>query len=215
MIIVIDAYNYIKSVAGQTFIDDRIAQQWINIFKEYVRVRHNPIVLIFDAGPGYYPSTQRHGGVTVMYAGQQQTADDVIKIWLKAHPGADALLVSSDRELCHCADDVRVTSVGSYDFYKIFNHVMQQEERFEQKIVQTVHKATKNLSSIGLTQGLSNKNSHDDLDQLEDLDRIMEEGSRGLIKGKIIKEHDAPPRVRGGKKVSKPDKHLMRKIDKI
>jgi len=199
MIIVIDAYNYIKSVAGQTFIDDRTAQQWIDIFKEYVRVRHNPIVLIFDAGPGYYPSTQRHGGVTVMYAGQQQTADDVIKVWLKAHPGADALLVSSDRELCHCADDVRVASVGSYDFYKIFNHVMKQEEQFEQKVIQTVHKTAQ----------------HDGLDQFEDLDRIMEEGSRGLIKGKIIKEHDTAVRVRGGKKVSKPDKHLMRKIDKI
>ncbi|MCX5924111.1 MAG: NYN domain-containing protein [Candidatus Dependentiae bacterium] len=199
MIIVIDAYNYIKSVAGQTFIDDRTAQQWIDIFKEYVRVRHNQIILIFDAGPGYFPSTQRHGGVTVMYAGQQQTADDVIKVWLKAHPGADALLVSSDRELCHCADDMRVASVGSYDFYKIFNHVMKQEEQFEQKVVQTAHKTAQ----------------HDDFDQLEDLDRIMEEGSRGLMKGKIIKEHDMPLRVRGGKKSSKPDKHLMRKIDKI
>ncbi|MFA5998560.1 MAG: NYN domain-containing protein [Candidatus Babeliales bacterium] len=229
MIIVIDAYNYIKSVAGQTFIDDRTAQQWIDIFKEYVRVRHNPIILIFDAGPGYYPSTQRHGGVTVMYAGQQQTADDVIKVWLKAHPGADALLVSSDRELCHCADDARVASVGSYDFYKIFNHVMKQEQEFEQKVTQTVHKTGDLSSSLSLprrvghsskatAEGSSNKNSSEQnqgLDQLEDLDRIMEEGSRGLMKGKIIKEHDAPPRVRGGKKVSKPDKHLMRKIDKI
>ncbi|HSW75603.1 MAG TPA: NYN domain-containing protein [Candidatus Saccharimonadales bacterium] len=204
MIIIIDAYNYIKSVSGQTFIDDRTAQEWIDTFKEYVRVRRNPIILIFDAGPCYFQSKQRHGGVTVVYAGQQQTADDVIKDWLKSNYGADALLVSSDRELCHCASDAGVASVGSYDFYKIFNHVMKQEEEFEQKITQTIHKIDDLLAE-----------EDQDLDQLEYLDQLMEEGSRGLMKGKIIKEQDMPVRVRRGKKASKPDKQLMRKIDKI
>ncbi len=201
MIIVIDAYNYIKSVTGQNFIDDRAAQQWIEIFKDYVRVRRNQIILIFDAGPGYYPSTERHGGVTVLYSGQRRTADDVIKDWLKAHPGADALLVSSDRELCHCADDANVASVGSYDFYKIFNYVMQHEHENEQKVAQTVYKTTNSENDGNAGQS--------------DLDRLMEEGSRGLVKGKVKKEQEGAPRVRGGKKASKPDKQIMRKIDKI
>ena len=204
MIIIIDAYNYIKSISGQTFIDDRTTQQWIDTFKEYVRVRHNPIILIFDAGPGYFQSKQRHGGVTVVYAGQQQTADHVIKDSVKGTSGSHALLVSSDRELCHYADDVRVASVGSYDFYKIFNHVMKQEEQFEQKIAQTIHRMNDLFQE-----------EDRDFDQVEYLDQLMEEGSRGLMKGKIVKEYDVPVRVRGGKKASKPDKHLMRKIDKI
>ena len=199
MIIVIDAYNYIKSVTGQKFIDDRATQQWIETFKNYVRVRHNPVILIFDAGPGYFPSTVRCGGVTILYSGQQRIADDVIKDWLKAHPGADALLVSSDRELRHCADDAHIASVGSYDFYKIFNHVMGIEEDKQQVLAQEIYKIKDEDGCAGQS----------------DLDKLMEEGSRSLVKGKIKKEYHDSPRVREGKKASKPDKHIMKKIDKI
>ncbi|MCX5923614.1 MAG: NYN domain-containing protein [Candidatus Dependentiae bacterium] len=204
MIIVIDAYNYIKSVTGQKFIDDRASQKWIETFKHYVGVRHNPIILIFDAGPGYFPSTVRCGGVTVLYSGQQRTADDLIKDWLRAHPGADALLVSSDRELCHSADDANVASIGSYDFYKIFNHVMQVEKENEQNVAQEIYKMIDNK--------LVDKSST----PLSDLDRLMEQASRVLVKGGLQKDHhEGSPRARGGKKASKPDKQIMRKIDKI
>lgn len=209
MIIVIDAYNYIKSVTGQKFIDDRASQKWIETFKHYVGVRHNPIILIFDAGPGYFPSTVRHGGVTVLYSGQQRTADDVIKDWLKAHHGADALLVSSDRELCHSADDANVASVGSYDFYKIFNHVMQVEQENAQNAAQEIYKMIDKKI-------VDNKTIDKARTPLSDLDRLMEQASRVLVKGRLQKDVcEGAPRARGGKKASKPDKHIMRKIDKI
>ncbi len=206
MIIVIDAYNYIKSVTGQKFIDDRATRQWIETFKKYVAARHNPVILVFDAGPGYFPSTVRCGGVTVLYSGQQRIADDVIKDWLKLHPGADALLVSSDRELRHCADDANIASVGSYDFYKIFNHVMRVEEENEQILAQEIYK---------IKDDDGNNFSQSDLVGQSDLDRLMEEGSRALVKGKVKKEYHDAPRVREGKKASKPDKQIMKKIDKI
>jgi len=198
MIIVIDAYNYIKSITGNQFTDDRASQQWIDIFKEYSRVRHNQVILVFDAGPSYYPFTQRHGGVVVSYSGNKRTADDAIKDWLKDHAGADALLVSSDRELCHFASDLGVASVGSYDFYIIFNHIMKQSVMPNFTSSDRIHKYDQ--SSMKTRSGL---------------DDLMEEGSRGLSRSNGHKALDITLGRLSSQKISRLDKQMMRKIDKI
>lgn len=198
MIIIIDAYNYIKSISGLQFVDEKSVQAWIETFKKYAVMRKNQIILVFDAGPGYYPSTHKHGGVIVMYAGQQQLADDVIKTWLRANMGADALLISSDRDVRYCADECEIPSVASYDFYKIFNYVINQQYRFQEKISHAINKSKDSSAS-------------------SEIDQIMEEGSRGLVASKV-NEHSyalGMPMPKGGKKIAKIDKKLMRKVNKI
>ena len=105
------------------------------------------------------------------------------------------MLVTSDREICVFADSVNIVSVGSDDFYKIFNHIMEQESEYEHEIVQTLHKTT--------------------VKEDADLDDLMEMGSRHLVNQKAEVDNEIPFRVRGGRKASKMDKNLLRKIEKI
>ena len=195
MVIVIDAYNYIKHVSATSFVPESEIIDWIDRFKEYADKRHNQVILVFDAGPGDYKSSDRFGDVIVMYSGQMQSADDVIKDWLSDRRGQDILLVTSDREICDYANRIDIVSVGSQDFYRIFEHVMGQEEEYEQQVAQAIHKTTEQ--------------------ELEGLDKLMEVGSRNLVKEQIHRDETMDIRVRNGKKASREDKRLLRKIEKI
>lgn len=199
MIIIIDAYNYIKSISAQRFTDERAIVSWITTFQDYTRLRGNRVILVFDAGPSYFQTKESHGNVQVVYAGHQRTADDVIKDWMQENAGADVLLVTSDRQIRDYGQRFQITSINSFDFHKIFNSVMQQEERSEQVFQKTVYKI-----------------KDDKLGNDDELDRLMEEGSRHLVADLIKSEHDqSVVRIRDGKKASKVDKHVMKKVNKI
>ena len=195
MVIIIDAYNFIKHIVGASFVSDREVRSWVDTFKEYARLRNNSVILFFDAGPGLYQIVEYYGKVTVIYSGQMQSADDAIKKWLREEQVQDVLLVTSDRDICSFADSINVASVGSDDFYKIFNHIMEQETYHEQQISQKIHK-----TAMGGTS---------------DLDALMEQGSRHLVDKEVEKVIEVPFRVRNGKKASKMDKRLLKKIEKI
>lgn len=197
MIIIIDAYNYIKSVSDQKFIHEQAIQAWIVKFQNYVALRGNKIVLVFDAGPSFYQTTESHGAVQVLYAGHRQSADDVINVWLQQHVGHDVLLVTSDRQIRNFADTLQIVSINSHDFDKIFNEVMQQEEKFEHTMNTLIYKT-------------KHDNQHD-----RNLDQLMEQGSRNLVDAAIKNEYDISVRVKDGTKTSKNDKQTLKKINKI
>ena len=186
MIIVIDAYNFIKHVSGKSLISDKEIRGWIDTFKKYTRLKTNKVVLVFDAGPYICQSDEIHENVTIIYSGQKQSADDVIKTWLANHRGVDVLVVTSDREIRNFASGIDILSVASDDFYNIFVRVMHCEETYEQKIKHTLHKTTM-------------------VESLE-LDELMEKSSRFLGQGFMSREDLGPIRIRNGKKVSKQDK---------
>lgn len=198
MIIVIDAYNYIKSISAHKFVDEAMIQSWITTFQNYMNRRGNSIILVFDAGPSFYQSKEMHGGVEVIYAGHSQTADDVLKIWLERNAGQDVLLVTSDRQIRNHALNLGVFSISSQDFYKVFSSVIKQEEMVEQRFEQTIHKT---------------KQTNDGLEF--DLDQLMEQGSRGLVAQDVESEYDTVVRIRDSSKMSKADRQIMKKIDKI
>lgn len=195
MTIVIDAYNFIKHISGKTFISDKEIDDWIKKFKEYVRLKNNQIVLVFDAGPSIYQSRDIFGRLSVIYSGQKESADDVIKSWLMKWRDVEALVVTSDREIRDFASNLDVVSVGSDDFYKIFDRVMVQESHYEQKIMHTLHK-TSNVQS-------------------SELDELMEKSSRFLGRDFVTREDVGTIRIRNGKKVSKQDKRILKKLEKI
>lgn len=194
MTIIIDAYNFIKHISKQSFVSDREIYVWIERFKDYVRLKANRIVLVFDAGPYMVPSDETYGNVTVVYSGQKYSADDIIKQWLVKNRDVDVLLVTSDREIRDFASEIDIASVGSDDFYKIFERVMHQELIYEQKVMHTLHKTST-------------------VDSLE-LDELMERSSRFLGKD-VSREEVDPIRIRNGKKISKQDKRILKKLEKI
>lgn len=198
VIIIIDAYNFLKSISAHKQVDDFVIQSWVVRFKDYMKLRGNKIILVFDAGPFFYQTSEMRGGVQVVYAGHSQTADDVLKIWLERNADQDVLLITSDRQIRDHGLNLGVLSISSQDFYKVFNSVMQQEEIVEQKFAKTVFK-----TKVG-----GEKSDFD-------LDQMMEQASRSLVASDFKKEYDEPVRVRDNAKISKSDRQIMKKIDKI
>jgi len=170
---------------------------WIVAFQKYIHLRGNEVVLVFDAGPSFYPTIERHGAVEVVYAGQHQTADDFLKSWLVKKQDCDVLLVTSDREIRSWADTLHVASVSSQDFNRLFVDVMKHEQRQQVVLQQTMYKTKVHKVSDAA------------------LDDLMELGSRDLVGSNIKTEYEGVFRVRDGKKVSKADRSIMKKINKI
>ena len=113
MLIIIDAYNYMKVTSGDKHISDHAEKEFLSKFQKYVRNRGNRLMVVFDAGPSLYKGHDQIGGVRIVYSGQMHSADDVIIEYLQAHVGEDILVVSSDREIRDAAKDCNIVSISS------------------------------------------------------------------------------------------------------
>ena len=195
MLIIIDAYNYMKVISGDKHISQQAEREHLNVFQQYVRQRGNRLMLVFDAGPALHKGDEMIGGVHVVYSGHLKSADDVIIEFIQDRAGADILVVTSDREIRTVAKQCNIVSISSVDFHKIFTEVMKFYEGHEKKVVKSAIKTTEESNS--------------------DLDLLMELGSRSIVSS-VKKELVLVPRhVKNDKKVSKADKWAMRKINKI
>lgn len=200
MIIIIDGYNFLKSVLGTKFVPDADMIDWMNQFNDYIHRRGNQIIVVFDAGPSFFTSKEFHKSVEIIYSGQHQTADDILKKWLEKNQAQDVLLVTSDREIRNFAQRLGVTSLAVMDFYTIFKDVMHQN------IVQSSYD-----SDIVYKTKIDAKNND------EMLDALMQQASQAIHQY-YDKDNDVDDdksyRVNAHKD-SKSDKHIMRKINKI
>ncbi len=199
MILIIDAYNYIKQVVQVSFVQERTIQEIIKQFIEYVHLRGNEVVLVFDAGP-YHQITheQVHGLLSVWYSGHYFSADDVIKKILEEKRGLDILVVSSDREICAHAQMHNVVSIGSLEFDRIFKQILKAQKQVDKKIKGTLIKTSDNLDAS--------------------LDDLMEMASRSLVsKDKQFEVHtyNILQSLYSAHTLSKIDKRLLKKISKI
>jgi len=197
VIIVIDGYNFLKSVTGTKFINDMVLNSWLLRFQEYVQVRHNKVVVVFDAGPYFFQMQEMVGLVEVWYSGQSQSADDLLKNWLQKNKNSDLLLVTSDRDVRQWAELLNILSINSQDFYKIFTDVMQREQVQNKAFHASIFKTKKN----------------DPFD--EKLDFLMDQGSKNLVQDIIKNGPSNSIRLSNRKKISKLDSLIMKKIDKI
>lgn len=195
MLIIIDAYNYMKITSGDKRISERAEREFLDQFQKYIRNRGNRLMVVFDAGPSLYKGHDQIGGVHIVYSGQMHSADDVIIEYVQAHAGEDILVVSSDREIRDAAKSCDIVSISSSDFHKIFTRVLEQYEDRELKISRDAVKTTEESDS--------------------DLDRLMELGSRNISSYDKNEVPFIPRYVKNNKKASKVDKWAMRKINKI
>lgn len=195
MIILIDAYNLLKTVLHTQHVAKAERNRFLHLFEKYAQMRNHEIILVFDGGDDIYEIVDKYSLIKIYYSGYNQTADDVIKNKLKLLQGLDVLLVTSDRDIRKFAQTCSIESIGSIDFYKILQQVMQQKEHQKVIIAQTIHKTS--------------------LDKNPELDALMEFGSRNLV----TKEHDKQVKVSFKHEIekysSKQDKKLLKKIVKI
>jgi predicted RNA-binding protein with PIN domain len=195
MLIIIDAYNYMKMVSGETHISQKLEKEFMNQFEKYVQARGNRLMVVFDAGPGLYKEHQQIGAIQIIYSGQMQSADDVIIEYLQAHVGEDILVVSSDREIREAAKNCNIVSVNSPDFHIIFKTVLELHKKHDYQITKQAVK--------------TNNECNDTIDQL------MEAGSRNIVSNFKKELPFFSRHVKNNKKTSKNDAWTMKKINKI
>jgi len=196
MIILIDAYNLLKTVLHVKFISDQQRQQFLQLFNSYAQHRPtNQIILVFDGGQDLYEFEERYKNITLFYSGTMQIADDLIKKKLDTYRSHDILLVTCDRELRRYAANYQIESLGSVEFYKILQDALQQKNKIEVIVAQTICKTSDDDNS--------------------DLDVLMELGSRRLVMKDQDQAIKITMRTSENRYDSKKDKKLLKKIAKI
>ena len=196
MIILVDAYNLLKTVLHVKFISDVQRAQFLQLFAKYAQHRPaNSIILVFDGGQDLYEVEDFFQQMTIVYAGSLQSADDVIKKRLYKLRSQDVLLVTCDRDIRRYAAQHNIESLGSVEFYTMLQTSMQQQAYQQVVIAQTICKTSD--------------------DDNEDLDRLMELGSRRLVMKDQDKQIKVMVKSTQNLGDTKKDKKLLRKIAKI
>jgi predicted RNA-binding protein with PIN domain len=196
MIIVVDAYNLLRSVPPyKKTITDRERMQFIARLSAYGRRKGHKVVIVFDGGPHEWPFKEHMKTVTIVYSGIHESADDYIKEYIEAHHMKDLLLVSSDSELNRCADRLNIPSIDS----STFAHLVYQELSTKQVALHTQDDVVK-LHEGGTV----------DIDALMmEASKVVPQKSEDVIaetpKRHHVKQHD----------VSKQERALLKKLKKL
>lgn len=191
MLIIIDGYNVLK----QSHVDDINENQrsaFINKIAKYSKKKGHKAIIIFDGGPFGWPTKEKIRGISIIYSGYKQTADESIKQFIIEHRNKNLLLVSSDRELNQWADAAEVVSLDSYHFLLLLKQALQKPP------VHTIKK--NNVVKTSETQN-------------HELDQLMLEASQQI---EVKKEDlEGAPIDRAEEKVSKKEKKQLKKIRKL
>ncbi len=189
MILVIDGYNLLKHIDPHKDVTEHERTVFLHQLKRYAQRKKHQIVVVFDGGPYQWPHKEVVNGIKVIYSGARDTADTVIMQYLADHKAKDLLLVSSDHEINLFASKHDIVSIGSDDFYRLFQQGLQNQKEGEEEV------------SVEL-----------DEDEL-DLDAVMEQASKVVPR----KEEDITPsevRLRPVRS-SKKDRQLLKKLKKL
>ena len=119
--VLIDGYNLIRQSASLG-AQDKLALELgrdglLERLRQYKRTRGHQVTVVFDAASKALLAEERtqHKGIEVIYSGQGETADSVIK--RICHKERDnVLVVTSDRELAGYAERCGSVTMDSEDF---------------------------------------------------------------------------------------------------
>jgi len=98
MQIFVDGYNFIGRQRGLRGDIPAKRSRLIADLVRYHQIKGVPVTVVFDAGRSVYAyeHEERMGGISIIFAGREETADDVL-IRLASHLGTESVVVSSDR----------------------------------------------------------------------------------------------------------------------
>ena len=122
--LIIDGYNLIRQSDTLRPLDARKLEQGrealLERLAEYKKVRGHPITVVFDGWGGDSPTSTgtRHKGITVIYTGKGELADEWIK--RKVEKMQYGAVVTSDREVGLYAERQGVSAIAS----EVFEHKM-------------------------------------------------------------------------------------------
>jgi len=120
MELIIDGYNLIRQSAVFKRAEAESLEAGRDILVAYLeayrKIKKHKITVVFDGEKSFHLSIQREKikGITVVYSGLGEKADDVIKRMLLHKQ--DVIVVSSDREIMEFAERHRATAISAQEF---------------------------------------------------------------------------------------------------
>jgi predicted RNA-binding protein with PIN domain len=191
MKLIIDGYNLIRSVTHRRATEPDI-QHMLGRLRRYQRVTQHEIVIVFDGGDGTHRYQTGYHGLTVWYSGVRETADDLIKDFLRTAHADGTVLISDDRQLNEVAQECDIVSVSPLFFLARLN----EREGIKKSSAASALKAIKTSTEANV-----------------ELDSLMEaysgsagskkEGEQGIL---------SIPKHKKGSKVERRLEALMRKL---
>ena len=119
--LVIDGYNLIRQsemLSAQEELSLQLGRDaLLERLRQYKRVRSHRITVVFDAAskPNVAEERSQQKGISIIYSGQGESADTVIKRICRDE-GDQVLLVTTDRELASYAETRGSVAIDSEDF---------------------------------------------------------------------------------------------------
>ncbi|MFI5332511.1 MAG: NYN domain-containing protein [Candidatus Babeliales bacterium] len=191
MILIIDAYNVLKQALHTDHISEIERLRFIKQVGLYGKTKGHTMIVVFDGGPHQRPNQDRVHGVSVVYSGTQETADEYIHNYLQRHRTLDLMVVSSDRQICAWAAERNIPSLEAVDFYRLV-HMKHQKESLLNAVARQIVKTTQTT--------------------VAELDALMEETA---IEHKEEGDHNKHTRTSRGYHPTKQERHIIKKIKKL
>jgi uncharacterized protein len=127
MHLIIDGYNVIRQSSQLQLLDAMDLQAGrealLELLAQYQSRCHHRITVVFDGWQhgDLKESRDRHQGLLIIYSRRGERADEVIKRLLHQERER-ALLVTSDREIQRCAEQVRASWINAHQFEASYLH---------------------------------------------------------------------------------------------
>lgn len=134
VIIFIDGYNVLKLVHGPT-VTEAQRTAYATLLGKYSKRRGHKVVLVFDAGPSRYPLQERHHGITILYSGEFQSADDCIVKQIHQLGIKEIVIVTADRGLLERVKGDHIHAIEPLVFHKKVQDVCSSLESLEKKSI--------------------------------------------------------------------------------
>ncbi len=115
--LIIDGYNVLGRVGGLSGPIEPARESMLQALAEYQQRKLHPITIVFDGWKQRDPSERREhrAGVLVVYSRRGERADQVIQRLAREY-GADAAVVTSDREVARSAQASGAFVMGAQEF---------------------------------------------------------------------------------------------------
>ena len=119
---IIDGYNlaFVTDTISQTLKkgDTEIAiKQLIHYVRSVVNKKNSKVIIVFDGPNDSQPKKLREGSVDILFSKKPQTADDIIRTFIRKTANKSKwTVVSSDNEIIFTAEDHGVNTMKSSQF---------------------------------------------------------------------------------------------------
>lgn len=201
MILLIDGYNVLRGGGISREQSDREIRCFLRTVSAYAAKKCHEAIVVFDGGVSPHSKRSLEEGVTVIYAGYYQRADDEIMKLIPQYAPGNILVVSSDHEIENCAHNAGVVTIDAQSFRRLLNENVVASKNLSKG------KAAGLRAARGQVQKLAGHQSSPEVDAL------MEKAAAKIM----VKWDDVEPesKKKHENKKSKRERELERVIKKL